>query len=53
LKNLISQPSLDISPIWNPLIIDEVTKSKGWPWHPKFPLVYTLNPSGSVLTPLM
>jgi hypothetical protein len=29
LKNLISQPSLDISPIWNPLIIDEVTKSKG------------------------
>jgi hypothetical protein len=26
--NSISQPSLDISPIWIPLISDEVTKSK-------------------------
>jgi hypothetical protein len=30
-KNLISQPNVDISPIWIPLIIDEVTKSKGSP----------------------
>jgi hypothetical protein len=29
LKNRISQLSPDISPIWIPLIIDEVTKSKG------------------------
>jgi hypothetical protein len=27
-KNLISQPSVDISLIWIPFIIDEVTKSK-------------------------
>jgi hypothetical protein len=26
---------------------------KGSPWRPKYPLVYTLNPSGSVLIPLM
>jgi hypothetical protein len=31
LKNPASQPSLDISPIWIPLIIDEVTKSKRSP----------------------
>jgi hypothetical protein len=31
LKNPISQPSLDISPIWIPFIIDEMTKSKGSP----------------------
>jgi hypothetical protein len=29
--NPISQPSLDISPIWIPLISDEVTKSKRKP----------------------
>jgi hypothetical protein len=28
LTNPISQPSLDVSPIWNPLISDEDTKSK-------------------------
>jgi hypothetical protein len=31
LKNPISQPSLDMPPIWIPLIIDEVTKSKESP----------------------
>jgi hypothetical protein len=31
LKTPISQPSLDVSPIWIPLIIDEVTKSKESP----------------------
>jgi hypothetical protein len=31
LRNPISQPSIDISPIWIPIIIDEVTKSKGSP----------------------
>jgi hypothetical protein len=30
-NNPISQPSLDISPIWIPLISDEVNKSKGKP----------------------
>jgi hypothetical protein len=31
LKKPISQPILDVSPIWIPLITDEVTKSKGSP----------------------
>jgi hypothetical protein len=29
LRNTISQPSLDISPLWIPLISKEVSKSKG------------------------
>jgi hypothetical protein len=35
LNNLISQPSLDISPIWIPLISIEVTNSKRSLWHDK------------------
>jgi hypothetical protein len=31
LKNPIIQPNLNISPVWIPLIIDDVTKSKGSP----------------------
>jgi hypothetical protein len=31
LRNLVSQLRLDISPIWIPLIINVVTKSKGSP----------------------
>jgi hypothetical protein len=53
LKNPLSQPNLDISPIWILLIINEMTKSKGSPWHSKFPLVHMLNSSSSVLTLLM
>jgi hypothetical protein len=30
-----------------------VTKSEGSPWHHRSPLIYTFNPLGSVLTPLM
>jgi hypothetical protein len=37
LKNPISQPSPDISPVWFPLI-DEVTNSKKSPWHHRFPI---------------
>jgi hypothetical protein len=50
LKNTISPSSLDISPIWIPLMIYEMTKSEESPQQLKFPLVYSLNPSSSVLS---
>jgi hypothetical protein len=52
-KNPISQRRFDISPIWIPLFIDEVTKSKGLPRYPKCLLVYILSPPNLVLTSLM
>jgi hypothetical protein len=50
LKSPINQHSLDISAIWIPLIIDEMAISKESLQHPRFSLVYTFNPSSSVLT---
>jgi hypothetical protein len=41
LINLISQPSLGISSLWIPLIIDEVTKSKRSLYNIYSPLVYS------------
>jgi hypothetical protein len=42
LKTPISQPSVDISAIWIPLISDEVTKSKVLSWHSDSPLFIPL-----------
>jgi predicted GIY-YIG superfamily endonuclease len=38
LTNAIRKPSLNISTIWTPLIINRVTQSKGSPWHHRFPI---------------
>jgi hypothetical protein len=38
LTNRISQPSLDIIPIWIPLTIDAVITSKRSPCHDRFPI---------------
>jgi hypothetical protein len=51
LTNLISQPSLDISPTWNPLISNEVTKSQRSVWCDRF--LQGFSPECSGFTPQM